>query len=54
MFPVLKNNLFAAKAEFGKLLVMAGAAVDVISFGEETQGSYWSLTVATGEAFIMP
>lgn len=48
------NNLFAAEAVFGKLLIMAGAAVNVISFGKETQRSYWSFTVATGETFIVP
>lgn len=29
-------RLFAADTLFGKLLVMAGAAVNVISFGNET------------------
>lgn len=47
-------RLFAADAMFGKFLVIAGAAVNVISFGEETLRSYWSFTVGTGEAFIMP
>lgn len=46
--------LFAADAVFGKLLVMAGAAVNVISFGEETLRSYWSFTAATGETLVMP
>lgn len=58
LLPALKkknnNNLFAAEAVFGKLLIMAGAAVNVISFGKETQRSYWSFTVATGETFIVP
>lgn len=47
-------SLFAADAVFGELLVMAGVAVHVTSFGEETQRSYWSLTVETGEAFVVP
>lgn len=48
------SDLFAADAVFGKLLVIAGAAVNVTSFGEETLRSYWSFTVETRETLIMP
>lgn len=47
-------SLFAADAVFGKLLVIAGATVNVTSFGEETQRSYCSFTVKTGKTFIVP
>lgn len=47
-------RLFAADAVFGKLLVMAGAAVNVTSFGDETLRSYWSFTAATGETLVVP
>lgn len=47
-------RLFAAEAVFGKLLVIAGVAVNVISFGEETLRSYWSFTAATGETLVVP
>lgn len=47
-------SLFAADAVFSELLVVAGAAVNVTSFGEETQRSYWSFTGETGEAFVVP
>lgn len=46
--------LFAADAVFGKLLVIAGAAVNIISFGEEALRSYWSFAAATGETLIVP
>lgn len=47
-------RLFAADTVFGEFLVMAGAAVNVVSFVEKTLRSYWSFTVATGEAFVVP
>lgn len=53
-FPSEKNYLFAADAEFGELLVIAGVAVDVTPFGQETQRSDRSLTAETGEAFVVP
>lgn len=51
---VSSANLFAADAVFGKLLIIAGAAVNVTSFGEETLRSYWQLTAETGETLIVP
>lgn len=50
----VSTNLFAADAVFGKLLIVAGAAVNVSSFGEETLRSYWPLTAATGKTLIVP
>lgn len=47
-------GLFAADAVFGKLLVVAWTAVNVISFGDETLRSYWSFTAATGETLVVP
>lgn len=52
--PPRGDGLFAADTMFGKLLVVAGAAVNVISFREETLRSYWSFTVGAGEAVVMP
>lgn len=49
-----RYRLFAADAVFGKLLVMAGAAVNISPFGEETLRSYWSFTAGTGETLIVP
>lgn len=48
------DGLFAANTMLGKLLVIAGAAVNVISFRKETLRSYWSFTVGTGETVVMP
>lgn len=39
---------------FCKLLVIAGAAVNVISFAEETLRPYWLFTVEAGETFVVP
>lgn len=47
-------RLFAADAVFGKLLVIAGAAVNVSSFGEETLRPYWPFAAAAGETLIVP
>lgn len=47
-------SLFAADAVFGELLVIAGAAVNVTSFGEEAQRPNRPFTAETGETFIVP
>ena len=39
---------------FGELLVVAGAAVHVTSFGEEALRPDWSFTVEAGEALVVP
>lgn len=49
-----KNDLFAADTVFGELLVIAGAAVDVSSFGEEAQRPDRSFAAETGETFVVP
>lgn len=52
--PSRRYGLFAADAVFGKFLVVAGAAVGVASFGEETLRSDWTFAVGAGEAFVVP
>lgn len=42
------------EAFLGKLLVMAGTAVDVITFGQETLCADWLLAFKAGEAFLVP
>lgn len=49
-----KTHLIAAHAVFGKLLIVAGAAVDVAAFGQEALGAYWPLAAVTGETVIVP
>lgn len=39
---------------FGKLLIVAGTAVNISSFGEETLRSYWPFTAATAKTLIVP
>lgn len=46
--------LFAAEAGLGELLIIAGVAVNIISFGEETLRCDGSPTAATGETVIVP
>lgn len=48
------THLFAADALLGKLLVMAGAAVNLASFGDETLRADWPLAGDTGEAVVVP
>lgn len=48
------THLLAADALLGKLLVMAGAAVNVTSFGDETLRADWPLAGDTGEAVVVP
>lgn len=42
------------EAFLGKLLVMAGSAVDVITFGQEALRADWLLAFEAGEAFLVP
>lgn len=44
----------AADALLGELLVVAGAAEDVVAFGSEALRSDWSFTVGAGKAVLMP
>lgn len=46
--------LLAVVALLGKLLVMAGSAVDVITFSQEALRADWLLTFKAGEALLMP
>lgn len=39
---------------FGKLLIIAGAAINITSFGEETLRSDWPFAAETGETVIVP
>lgn len=48
------THLVAAHAVFGKLLIVAGAAVNVAAFGQEALGAYWPLAAVTGETVIVP
>lgn len=48
------NGLLAASALFGKLLLMAKAAVDVVVLCYETFGADWLLTLIAGETLVMP
>lgn len=48
------THLFAADALLGELLVVAGAAVNVASFGDETLRADWPLAGDTGEAVVVP
>lgn len=48
------NGLLAASALFGKFLLVARAAVDVVVLCYETFGSDWLLTLIAGETLIMP
>lgn len=47
-------HLFAADALLGKLLVVAGAAVNITSFGDEALRTDRPLAGDTGEAVIVP
>lgn len=49
-----KTHLIAANAVFGKLLIVAGTAVNIAAFGEEALRSYWPFAAVTGEAVIVP
>lgn len=42
------------EAFLGKLLVMAGSAVDVVTFGQEALRADWLLAFEAGEAFLVP
>lgn len=42
------------EALLGKLLVMAGSAVDVVTLGQETLCADWLLAIEAGEAFLVP
>lgn len=46
-------DLLAAGAGLGELLLVAGAAVDVVVFAQEALGADGLLTLITGEALIM-
>lgn len=48
------DGLFAAEALLGELLVVAGAAEDVVAFGEEALRPDRPLTVGASEAILMP
>lgn len=48
------DRLFAADALLGKLLVVAGAAVYIASFGDETLRADWPFAGNTGEAVVVP
>lgn len=39
---------------FGKLLVVAGAAVNIAAFGEEALRSDWPFAAVTGETVVVP
>lgn len=49
-----KTHLIAADTAFGKLLVVAGTAVNIAAFGKEALRSYWAFAAITGEALIVP
>lgn len=46
--------LLAVEAFLGKLLAVAGSAVDVITFGQEALCADWLLAFKAGEAFFVP
>lgn len=48
------NGLFAANAVLGKLLLVAGSAVHVITLGQEALGADRLLALKAGEALFMP
>lgn len=48
------SYLSAANTLFSELPVVAGAAISVTSFREETLRAYWSFAADTGETFVMP
>lgn len=48
------DGLFAADTAFCELLVVTWAAVNVVSFGEETLRSYLPFTAATSETLVVP
>lgn len=52
--PSRGDGLLAAEAFLGKLLVMAGSAVDVITLSEEALCADWLLAFKAGEAFLVP
>lgn len=39
---------------FGKLLIVAGTAVNIVAFGKEALRSYWLFAAVTGETVIVP
>lgn len=49
-----KTHLVAADAAFGKLLIVAGTAVNIAAFGKEALRSYWPFATVTGETVIVP
>lgn len=53
-FGIAKTHLIAADAVFGKLVIVAGAAVNVAAFGEEALRSYWPFAAVTGETLVVP
>lgn len=52
--PQGEQYLFAADAVFGKLHVVAGAAVDVAPLGEEALRPDRPFAAETGETFVVP
>lgn len=52
--PSRGDGLLAVEAFLGKLLVMAGSTVDVLTLGQETLCADWLLAFNAGEAFLMP
>lgn len=52
--PSRGDGLLALEALLGKLLVMAGSTVDVITFGQEALRTDRLLALKAGEAFLMP
>lgn len=46
--------LLAAEAFLGKLLVMTGSTVDVVTLGQEALCADWLLAFEAGEAFLVP
>lgn len=52
--PPRGDGLLAVEALLGKLLVMAGGAVDVLTLGQETLRADWLLAFEAGEAFLVP
>lgn len=52
--PSRGDGLFAAEALLGKLLVVAGAAENVVALGDEALCSDWPFTVGAGEAVLVP
>lgn len=48
------DGLLAVEAFLGKLLVMAGDTVDIITLGQEALCADWLLAIKAGEAFLVP